>query len=136
MDDINAKATVNAEFEAVWQRATPGNKPGRPVAKYWFRNGRDCGLAARAAEERAVVKELRERLAELEKADAAKLAREVQRLSESLAELHYCARQLRHSILSRVELKKERVRVDAAINTAGKLVAGYSAKVRVDATID
>lgn len=119
-ETINARATVAAEFDIVWRRATPGNKPNRSIAAFWFRSGRDCGLAAHAALERDTIKQLRARIADLEQLETADLQRRVRRLTEALTELHYCARQLRQAGRSGNEVKREAVRVDAAIKNAAK----------------
>ena len=119
-EDINAREVVNVEFEEVWKRVTPGNKPLRSIAKHWFRLGRTHGLAAHAALERATIKELRARIAELEKLDAAQLARRVHRLTEALTELEHCARIIRQSNRSGNTIKRDAVRVDAAIHNARK----------------
>jgi len=118
--DINSREVVAAEFEMVWARTLPGNKPARAIAKYWFREGRSHGMAAHAALDKGITKDLRAEISKLEQLDATVLARRVHRLTEALTELEHVARQLRQSARSGVPNKRDAVRIDAAINNAKK----------------
>lgn len=127
--DISAREKVGAEFEVVWARSTPGNQTNRAIAKYWFRSGRDCGLAAHAALERSTIKELNARIQVLERSDVAALVRREKQLIEALAELNMMAHKLRHSAVCGTERKRDLVRIDLAMAAAGKLTQGHNTKV-------
>jgi hypothetical protein len=127
--DITAREVVRTEFEVVWTRATPGNRPQRSIAMYWFREGRNRGLAAHAAQDKSKIKELHARIQKLEQGEAGALLRRERQLTEALAELVLCARKLRHSAQCKTERKRDLARIEAALHVAGALTKDYSTKV-------